>query len=387
MPNHCSIAGCKTGYKSTQDRPSKEVLASFHYPFSKPELLEKWIKFTNRRDWTPTASSVICEKHFHEDALKRGKQRVSLNWKWNPIPTIYAPSSRKRLLNEPNIESWRKPSKIRNVEPDQLPEFHREDRISTFEDIGAKHCLSGFQVRKTENSIIFYKTEIDEKNFPTVSQAINIDINLHVKLQINGIPVPLPKWFVEGGNAKLTKFSILENLPVYLTNEAEKYPPTILDELQKRKFYANSNRQPPYSPELLRYALLLRYTSPQCYRQLKEHFPLPSMSLLAKLHHGGPSSLQAAKKLLDAGEISTDVILIADEADEMYLQESTQYHSGQFYGADEDDKLYKGIIVFMLVGLKKSIPVVIRAIPEISVNGKLTRAYHGILSNIIMFLK
>ena len=80
--------------------------------------------------------------------------------------------------------------------------------------------------------------------------------------------------------------------------------------------------------------------------------------------HGGPSSLQAAKKLLDTGEISTDVIMIADE---MYLQESTQYHSGQFYGADEDGKLYKGVIVFMLVGLKKSISVLIRAIPEFSV--------------------
>ena len=295
MPNHCSITGCKAGYKPTQVRPSKEVLASFHYSFSKPELREKWIKFTNRRDWTPTASSVISEKHFHENALKRGKQRLSLNWKWNPIPTIYGPSSRKRLLNEPNIKSWRKSPKIRNVEPDQLPEFHREDRFSTFEDIGVKHCLSGFQVRKTENSITFYKTEFDEKNFPAVSQAINIDINLHVKLQINGTPVPLPKWFVEGSNAKWTKVIILENLPVYLTNEAEKYSPTILNELQKRKFYSNSITQPPYSPELLTYALLLRYTSPQCYRQLKEQFPLPSMSLQLKLHHGGPSSYKLPK--------------------------------------------------------------------------------------------
>ena len=88
---------------------------------------------------------------------------------------------------------------------------------------------------------------------------------------------PIKKWFVEGSNVKWTKVSILENLPVYLTNEAEKYPPTFLNELQKRKFYANSNRQPSYSPELLRYALLLRYTSPQCYRQLKGQFPLPTM--------------------------------------------------------------------------------------------------------------
>ena len=53
---------------------------------------------------------------------------------------------------------------------------------------------------------------------------MNIDNDLRVKLQINGIPVPLLKKFVEGRNAKLVKFSILDYFPIYLSNEAEKYP-------------------------------------------------------------------------------------------------------------------------------------------------------------------
>ena len=44
-----------------------------------------------------SASSVMYEKHFHEDAISRGLQRV------NPIPTKRGPHCGKRQLNEPNI--------------------------------------------------------------------------------------------------------------------------------------------------------------------------------------------------------------------------------------------------------------------------------------------
>ena len=62
----------------------------------------------------------------------------------------------------------------------------------------------------------------DVRKFPVISQAINIDKDLRLKLQINGIPVPLLKWFVEGRKAKQMKILILDNLPIYLSNEAEK---------------------------------------------------------------------------------------------------------------------------------------------------------------------
>ena len=57
-------------------------------------------------------------------------------------------------------------------------------------------------------------------------------------------------------------------------------------------------------------------------------------------------------------------------ADEMYLQQSTQYHGGKFYGEDTDGNLFKGIVVFMIVGLKQSVPIVVRAVPETSVTGE-----------------
>ena len=50
-----------------------------------------------------TASSLMHEKHFHEDAMSRVLQRVNL------IPTKRGPHCGKRQLNEPNIELWGKP--------------------------------------------------------------------------------------------------------------------------------------------------------------------------------------------------------------------------------------------------------------------------------------
>ena len=56
--------------------------------------------------------------------------------------------------------------------------------------------------------------------------------------------------------------------------------------------------------------------------------------------------------------------------DEMYLQKCTQYHGGTYEGANEEGELYKGVVVFMITGLKKSIPYVIKACPETSISGK-----------------
>ena len=49
--------------------------------------------------------------------------------------------------------------------------------------------------------------------------------------------------------------------------------------------------------------------------------------------------------------------------DEMYLQKATQYHGGEYVGADEEENLYKGIVAFMVVGLKESISYITQAIP------------------------
>ena len=70
--------------------------------------------------------------------------------------------------------------------------------------------------------------------------------------------------------------------------------------------------------------------------------------------------------MLDNGKVDSDCVLLIDE---MYLQKGVQYQGGSLVGADEDGKMYTGIVVFMVVSLKKSVPFVIKACPESKISG------------------
>ena len=118
----------------------------------------------------------------------------------------------------------------------------------------------------------------------------------------------------------------------------------------------------------MRYSLLLGYTSAPAYSLLLKELPLSSFSLLQKLACGSVDPLKVAKLMLEQGRISEDIVVPFDE---MYLQKGTQYHSGEYLGQNEDGELYKGIVYFMIVGLRKNIPLVVKAVPETSVNGSL----------------
>ena len=103
---------------------------------------------------------------------------------------------------------------------------------------------------------------------------------------------------------------------------------------------------------------------------------MPSISILNKIQQGGVDSLKALKVSRGKGEISTDLILMVDE---MFLQKG-QYQAGEYVGANEEVNLYKGIVAFMVVGLKQSMPFAVKAIPEVTFNGQWL--FHKIASNI-----
>ena len=55
---------------------------------------------------------------------------------------------------------------------------------------------------------------------------------------------------------------------------------------------------------------------------------------------------------------------------EKYLCKCAQYSEGKFIGCDEEGDFYKGIIVFMIQGVKNSVPVVVTVCPITALNGK-----------------
>ena len=103
----------------------------------------------------------------------------------------------------------------------------------------------------------------------------------------------------------VSSLSRLENFPVYMESCIENIS-SILDELQERTF----TKKPFYSAEIVRYALLLRYTSIQSDRMLLEHFPLPSLSLLHKICSSTTDTVKCAHTLRNEGKITNDVCLM-----------------------------------------------------------------------------
>ena len=53
MVNKCVIFGCKSGYDNQHEKVS-----GFSFPFTKPDLLKKWIKFVNRPNWKSSKYSI-----------------------------------------------------------------------------------------------------------------------------------------------------------------------------------------------------------------------------------------------------------------------------------------------------------------------------------------
>ena len=188
-----------------------------------------------------------------------------------------------------------------------------------------------------------------------------------MKLFLNSSPVPLPEWFLEGSDCRLKRNSMLENFPDYIRNfqETKDIPSDISNKLQEIRFKKPVDR-PKYSVNLLRYALLLRYTSTQAYKLLLEQFPLPALSLLKKLNKGGMEPIKVVKVLLDQGKIGEDVVLLLDE---IYLKKDVQYQGGKLVGVDSEGNLFKGVMALMINSLKQSIPFVIKAIPEVKIEG------------------
>ena len=72
----------------------------------------------------------------------------------------------------------------------------------------------------------------------------------------------------------------------------------------------------------------------------------------------------SVKNTLWKGSFSRHCILMIDE---MYLPKSPPYQSGQYIGVEKEEKLCKGIVAFMVAGLKY-IPFIGQTIPKVTFN-------------------
>ena len=122
MVNKCAAPKCWSGYAGQKNKK----IAKFHFPMKDTDLSQKWIRFVNRVDWTPTIHTVFCELHFDEFLLKRGG-KTTLKWSLNPVPTIYSKELNKTPSSLPTKQTARKPPAKRNFGEDQLNKFYERE--------------------------------------------------------------------------------------------------------------------------------------------------------------------------------------------------------------------------------------------------------------------
>ena len=175
----------------------------------------------------------------------------------------------------------RKPPTQCVFQEDEFDKFKHLDIIKDFGDINDSllHELGHqFSISRHDDHAIFFKMEKNEQSVPEVTVCIRVDVDLRVCLYHRGTPIPLPEWF-RRGQRKLTSKSMLHNFPAYVEQKSLSCS-GVLEELRKLKY----QKSPLYSANMIRYALLLRYTSLQTYKLLQEEFKLPlSASLLRRI--------------------------------------------------------------------------------------------------------
>ena len=88
LVNKCCIYNCRFNYAG------ENHTVVFSFPRD-DDLKKIWVRFVNRKDWSPSNSSVICIKHFEKKYLKMGerKKRCRLHMRKKPVPTIFDPSA------------------------------------------------------------------------------------------------------------------------------------------------------------------------------------------------------------------------------------------------------------------------------------------------------
>ena len=170
----------------------------------------------------PIKHSVLCELHFKEIYKNKGKH-MSWYWSMKPVPTICSADHIDTTSVLPTTQIFRQPPRKRIFQEDQLGSSYTW-QVRSLTDLNKPHSPPGFGFRQFLGCVIFYGLKFDNfLQFPTILEFVRTDTALHVQLQYNGIPLPLPLWFVNGHNAKVDKLSMLENFRPYIRSTINSY--------------------------------------------------------------------------------------------------------------------------------------------------------------------
>ena len=133
MVNKC-VMGCASKQQQQQDdeKPCASdvhAVRNFHFPIKRnTHLLTHWERFVNKdATWKATQHTVLCSNHFEKKFIVSNERDANLDWKADPIPTIYMDDKYKQHPSLiPTPVRIRKPPTKRNFQEDQLPAFLKQ---------------------------------------------------------------------------------------------------------------------------------------------------------------------------------------------------------------------------------------------------------------------
>ena len=114
---------------------------------------------------------VLCELHFEEKYLRRG-EKCTLEWSWNPVPTVYPQKLLSKPSSLPTQQTTRNLSRKRSL-ADELSTFQQRDIIRNFQYLNESIAPAGFQFKEFDNCILhFHLAFDDESKFPNILGSI-----------------------------------------------------------------------------------------------------------------------------------------------------------------------------------------------------------------------
>ena len=129
----------------------------------------------------------------------------------------------------------RKSPRKRIYQDDQYQSFMNYDLINRISDMEESRSPAGFLFQENNDCTTFYKIKFSEKRSPEVTKCIKINKELHVKLFFKDCPVPLPQWFCQCTDCRLTRKSMLEKFLVHVRTYADDLS-SIFEELLQYRF-------------------------------------------------------------------------------------------------------------------------------------------------------
>ena len=142
--------GCaSTQQQQQQDDEKPIIVRNFHFPIKRnAHLLTRWERFVNKdATWKAKEHTVLCSRHFDKTFIISNQRDANLDWKADPIPSIYINDKYKchpSLI--PTPVATRKPPTIRNFQEDQLPTFLKKVCLRKYSVSELKKCRNYFKI-------------------------------------------------------------------------------------------------------------------------------------------------------------------------------------------------------------------------------------------------